>query len=163
MPPLVRRTLVVVGLFVAGAALGALAAGGALATAYALRGQWVPYLCGDAVAAAWVGGALGLLVGPACGLTFLRHTPLWRALLGTTLAAYAGGVLGELWWSGVFGALAAVQLAVLWLASPDTRAGTRVWPPRAPGLRDAAGVAPGARHAAASVARARPRAGSPAS
>jgi MFS family permease len=136
-------------LFVAGAALGALAAGGALATAYALRGQWVPYFYGDAVAAAWVGGTLGLLVGPACGLTFLRRVQLWRALLGTTLAAYAGGVLGELWWSGVFGALAAVQLTVLWLAGHDERAvaraaaGARARPPRMPGGRAARTVAAG--------------------
>jgi hypothetical protein len=117
MPLLIRCALVLAGLVVAGVTLGALAAGAALATTYALSGRgWDSYhYFDDVVAAAWVGGALGLLVGPACGLAFLRHVPLWRALLGPTLAAYAGGVLGDRFGSGILGALVAVQLVVLWL------------------------------------------------
>ena len=120
MPRLVRIALVLAGLATAGAALGAMAAGGALASSYALRGLWEPYFYGDAAAAAWLGGALGVVLGPACALGFLRRVPLWLALVGPTAATYVGGVLGEFWYVGMLTAPLAFVLAVVVLHRSGT-------------------------------------------
>ena len=97
------RTVVVVATLAGVAAtLGALAAGGALATSNLMRGTLGPYQMRDVFSATRLGGLLGGLLGPTCALIFLRRVPLWLALGLPACATYLGGALGEFFASAGF-------------------------------------------------------------
>jgi hypothetical protein len=81
--------LVLVGIFA-----GALAAGAALAISAMLHGEWRLALDPKLWRfAAFVGGFFGAVAAPVTSWLFLRHVPLGRLILQTTLAtAVVGGV-----------------------------------------------------------------------
>ncbi len=113
MTRVIRAVLVVMGLNVAGAILGALAAGGAVATSLLIRGALDAYRYEDVVVAARLGGLLGAVLGPACAFVFLRRVPLWAALGVPTLGTYVAGVLGGFTSAGFITAPAGFVIALV--------------------------------------------------
>lgn len=92
-----RVLLVTTGLIAAGGVFGALASTSALALALTLRGDWQAIFNPLAMPiAAAVGAWLGGVLAPITAWLFLRRTPLWKAVIYTTLAAAAtGGLVGS--------------------------------------------------------------------
>ncbi|MEP6493518.1 MAG: hypothetical protein ABJF01_12615 [bacterium] len=109
------------GLAAAGAILGALASVAALAAAFTvialIKDRHLPSLHGAEFAyAAGVGGALGIVLGPAAAWLLLRDVPLGRALggatIGTLLGAFAFVALPV---GPIPGALLGFAAACVWL------------------------------------------------
>jgi hypothetical protein len=50
--------------------------------------------------AAFVGGAVGVLLGPLSAWTLMRHVPIWKAIIGTALGTMLGFIVGS--WLGIF-------------------------------------------------------------
>jgi hypothetical protein len=121
--------VVTAGLVLAGALLGAVAGGGALAGGLVLTGEWGELAWGFVRAAAALGAAAGAVLGPLCAWVLLRRVPLALALSVPTLGTLAGGTAA--WCAGAFpplGALAGFGVAALGLRVLVDRAGGRVDP-----------------------------------
>ncbi|HZF68524.1 MAG TPA: hypothetical protein VEZ47_10835 [Gemmatirosa sp.] len=96
-----RVACITLGLVAAGGVLGALAAALAAVLGFGVFAALIGRQLLDPAAALFVGGvaarigaALGIVVGPLAAWLLLREVPLGRALLGTTLGALIGGLLG---------------------------------------------------------------------
>ena len=91
-----RRILAITaGLVVFGAFAGAIA--GALVAMVGVAIRWGPFDAADlslAAVGAGFGAPLGAVLLPAAGWLLMRHVPLGRAMLGTTLGTVAGGLIG---------------------------------------------------------------------
>jgi hypothetical protein len=91
-----RRILAITaGLVVFGAVAGAIA--GALVAMLGVAIRWGPFDAADlslAAVGAGFGAPLGAVLLPAAGWLLMRHVPLGRAMLGTTLGTVAGGLIG---------------------------------------------------------------------
>jgi hypothetical protein len=86
---------VTIGLSVAGAGFGAVAAVAALGIAFVLSGGLADF--GPLrmwIAPAFIGAVLGAVCAPLAGWILLRHVPLGRAFGGLTLGTIVGGVVG---------------------------------------------------------------------
>ena len=91
-----RRILAITaGLVAFGAVAGAIA--GALVAMLGVAIRWGPWDAADlglAAVGAGFGAPLGAVLLPAAGWLLMRHVPLGRAMLGTTLGTIAGGLVG---------------------------------------------------------------------
>jgi hypothetical protein len=119
----IPRVLAVTGgLFLAGIFAGALAAGTAVALSVILQGDWQSALDPKLWRfAGFVGAVFGAVAAPVTSWLFLRHVPLGRLILQTTVAtAVIGGVAFALHLDPFFFALvgflgAAIRLALVYI------------------------------------------------
>lgn len=46
--------------------------------------------------ASFIGGSAGVLLGPLSAWTLMRHVPIWKAIIGTSLGTTLGFIVGSL-------------------------------------------------------------------